>query len=457
MITCEVCTTIVAVLPLLREHDEAGERDGMVRVQALHDLAKVKAERDQAREALTAARAEIECTGRGYASVKADLTAMREERDRDLDAATRMGYARGEADAREQERKARELLGRWLTETDYTLTYETRVFLASGMPGAPPVTHDCGRQPGLCEQFCVDEPPATPPTSDYCCGAFVIGNCPNHPPARKPEPPSEDHTVACLKRGERTGVCTCAPAESETILRRLLWLRHGCSFAALYGDDGEMQCNAAGCRMDFKRMTAAQIDEAFTQQGLRKLAVSQVPAPAEPSARCICGRVLKPGWTCPCGATAEPKPETRHEFVAGKMPTEPWFWTDSRRCHFLVSPNICCGKPASDPVHESARPTEPCPTVPHVHEVTRDGVVEGEIACPPPDEYAVLDTGGVSEDAVDVAARAGQVETRCACGHTDRQHGLPRMVDNGPLWRACAECRCNEYSATEPQEPGEEA
>ena len=41
-------------------------------------------------------------------------------------------------------------------------------------------------------------------------------------------------------------------------LRRWLWLNHGCSAAVLYGDDGEMQCNAAvnhpGCvPLDFKR------------------------------------------------------------------------------------------------------------------------------------------------------------------------------------------------------------
>ena len=41
-------------------------------------------------------------------------------------------------------------------------------------------------------------------------------------------------------------------AEKEnTALRRLLWLRHGCSVAGLYGDDGEMQCGV--CMIDFKR------------------------------------------------------------------------------------------------------------------------------------------------------------------------------------------------------------
>lgn len=39
-----------------------------------------------------------------------------------------------------------------------------------------------------------------------------------------------------------------APALDDR-LRRVLWLRHGCS--GLYGDDGEMQCGA--CSLDFKR------------------------------------------------------------------------------------------------------------------------------------------------------------------------------------------------------------
>jgi hypothetical protein len=39
----------------------------------------------------------------------------------------------------------------------------------------------------------------------------------------------------------------------EQRLRQEWWTGHGCSFASLYGDDGEMQCNALTCRKDFKR------------------------------------------------------------------------------------------------------------------------------------------------------------------------------------------------------------
>jgi hypothetical protein len=149
--------------------------------------------------------------------------------------------------------------------------------------------------------------------------------------------------------------------------------------------------------------------------------------------------------------------EERHEFVVCNV----MGCGVCGRCQWHDGKGYACGKPASDPVHESARPTEDQKKVIRCeHWPSCGGLLDGCPKCKamqptlPPDEYAVLSMGGVSEDAVDVAARAGQAE-RCACGHTDRQHGLPRMVDNGPLWRACAECRCNEYRATEPQEPGE--
>ena len=50
--------------------------------------------------------------------------------------------------------------------------------------------------------------------------------------------------------------------ENKT-LRKLLWLRHGCPFHALYGDDGEMQCH--NCGIDFKRTSAETIEERFVE------------------------------------------------------------------------------------------------------------------------------------------------------------------------------------------------
>ncbi len=47
------------------------------------------------------------------------------------------------------------------------------------------------------------------------------------------------------------------------ILRKLLWLRHGCSAHALYGDDGEMQCHT--CGIDFKRARAEYIERRFIE------------------------------------------------------------------------------------------------------------------------------------------------------------------------------------------------
>ena len=45
--------------------------------------------------------------------------------------------------------------------------------------------------------------------------------------------------------------------QEEMFLRQMLWLSHGCPFPALYGDDGEMQCNS--CMIDFKRMEPSEI------------------------------------------------------------------------------------------------------------------------------------------------------------------------------------------------------
>lgn len=59
------------------------------------------------------------------------------------------------------------------------------------------------------------------------------------------------------------------------ILRRLLWLRHGCAHAALYGDDGEMQC--ANCRIDFKRDATERIEEVFHRQAVEATKGIDIP------------------------------------------------------------------------------------------------------------------------------------------------------------------------------------
>lgn len=61
--------------------------------------------------------------------------------------------------------------------------------------------------------------------------------------------------------------------QQTTLLRELLFLRHGCSGPALYGDDGERQCSA--CGIDFKRDSAEAISDRWSQIGLAKLAAAQ--------------------------------------------------------------------------------------------------------------------------------------------------------------------------------------
>jgi len=58
-------------------------------------------------------------------------------------------------------------------------------------------------------------------------------------------------------------------SESELLLRKLLWIRHGCEFGHLYGDDGEMQCNK--CMIDFLRMDAKDIEASFKKLAIKSL------------------------------------------------------------------------------------------------------------------------------------------------------------------------------------------
>jgi hypothetical protein len=48
--------------------------------------------------------------------------------------------------------------------------------------------------------------------------------------------------------------------DENKLLRKLLWLRHGCDYRCLYGDDGELQCNCGEhIPIDFKRDPAEEI------------------------------------------------------------------------------------------------------------------------------------------------------------------------------------------------------
>ena len=52
--------------------------------------------------------------------------------------------------------------------------------------------------------------------------------------------------------------------ERDKALRKLLWLRHGCDFSALYDDDGEMRCSK--CHINFRRASIEEISNAFTKK-----------------------------------------------------------------------------------------------------------------------------------------------------------------------------------------------
>lgn len=58
--------------------------------------------------------------------------------------------------------------------------------------------------------------------------------------------------------------------EREKEIRKALWLNHGCSGAALYGDDGELQCN--NCMLDFRRMDRDELVLAVMEKVKARLA-----------------------------------------------------------------------------------------------------------------------------------------------------------------------------------------
>jgi len=55
----------------------------------------------------------------------------------------------------------------------------------------------------------------------------------------------------------------------EKLLRLEYWFNHGCSGSALYGDDGEMQCNA--CLVDFRRTMIDDLTKHVEQRRAERL------------------------------------------------------------------------------------------------------------------------------------------------------------------------------------------
>lgn len=59
--------------------------------------------------------------------------------------------------------------------------------------------------------------------------------------------------------------------EENERLRKLLWLRHGCESAALYGDDGKMDCNR--CMIDFRNLSPVDMEAIWLQIAIKQAAI----------------------------------------------------------------------------------------------------------------------------------------------------------------------------------------
>jgi hypothetical protein len=87
----------------------------------------------------------------------------------------------------------------------------------------------------------------------------------------------EEHQHSCeVKSRTRAERAEAALREA----RELLWLGHGHSGPALYGDDGEMQCSGGGY-CDFKRATLEEIRDHMNPQQAMLRAALRDTAPAE--------------------------------------------------------------------------------------------------------------------------------------------------------------------------------
>lgn len=78
------------------------------------------------------------------------------------------------------------------------------------------------------------------------------------------------------------------PEEENRELRKMLWLNHGCDFASLYGDDGQMQC---ACGVDFTNDSVPVILAKWQRRRARVMDSAPAPASHEEHGRrigCAC-------------------------------------------------------------------------------------------------------------------------------------------------------------------------
>lgn len=122
-------------------------------------------------------------------------------------------------------------------------------------------------------------------------------------------------------------VAACPPEEErwERRARETLWLHHGCPNAALYGDDGEMQCNNGKRHglLDFKRQTWDALTTALVAAHLRDLAALPPAVPARCDHKFIDSTVcLKCGWEPPAVPAQRVEVQENKDVHTRRPPTE---------------------------------------------------------------------------------------------------------------------------------------
>lgn len=134
----------------------------------------------------------------------------------------------------------------------------------------------------VCGQ-CVDEIAVL---LDLAAGRFALPAAPSRPETgTRAEPPATARVREWLGSAppETPQAETVSVSRVERHFRRWLWSNHGCDPNARYGDDGEMQCNALGCRLDFLRDDIFEIERKLHERQILKLsaALARETAPTE--------------------------------------------------------------------------------------------------------------------------------------------------------------------------------
>lgn len=143
--------------------------------------------------------------------------------------------------------------------------------------GAEGDCHHCGEKPGRC-WWCLRLPASPSPSGET--ERFTPAFTPEEVEAWiASESRYENHRTLAMLRELARRLARAPLSDVEMKYRRELWLGHHHDPAALYGDDGEMQC--AICCVDYRRALLADVEYAAHGARLEHVRKALARAPEE--------------------------------------------------------------------------------------------------------------------------------------------------------------------------------